>query len=156
MHNPHELASNIQRNFSIILMYAFGRDAIGAVINDKFEGEWKFLHKAVYEISERRADRALLEMAVQLSALDDLNDLNSLYQQQNMKPLGAVVQSDGSTTDLYFRDMTNKVMHSNGFSWELAEAKNPKIVCLSNDGARWKLAHIYLVRLMGYLGTLMF
>jgi hypothetical protein len=82
VHNPYELVRNAQENFATVLMFAFGQPAIGAVINEQFKGEWKFLNKLVYEVSERRADRALLEMAVQLRALDDLNDLNSSYQQQ--------------------------------------------------------------------------
>ena len=156
MHNPYELARNAQGNFGTVLLFAFGRPAAGLVINEQFKGEWKNLHKLVYEVSEQRADRALLEMAVQLRALDDLNDLNNSYQQQKMPPLGMVVQGDGSTTELYFRDMTNKIMHAGGFSWELADVKAPVIVCLSNDGARWKEAHINLVALMMYLGGLMF
>jgi hypothetical protein len=155
MHNPYDLARNVQENFGTVLMFAFGRDAVGAVINEKFRGEWQFLNKLVYEVLERRADRALLEMAVQLRALDDLNDLSGMYQQQKMPPLGKVLQGDGSTTDLYFRDMTNKIMHAGGFSWELADAKAPKIVCLSN-GTRWKEAHVELVTLMMYLGGLTF
>jgi len=137
-------------------MFAFGQPAALRVINDNFKGEWKFLDKLVHEVSERRADRALLEMAVQLRALDDLNDLNTSYQQQKMPSLGKVVQGDNSETDLYFRDMTNEIMHAAGFSWELADLKIPKIVCLSNDGTRWKEAHINLVTLMMYLEGLMF
>lgn len=153
MHNPYELVRNAQENFGTV---AFGQPTIGAVINEQFKGEWKFLNKLVYEVSERRAARALLEMAVQLRALDDLNDLNSSYQQQKMPSLGTVVQGDGSTTELYFRDMTNKIMHARGFSWELANAKDPIVVCLSRDGTRWKEAHIKLVTLMMYLGGLGF
>lgn len=156
MHNPYELTRNAQENFGTVLMFAFGQPAVLRVINDKFKGEWKFLNKLVSEVSERRADRALLEMAVQLRALDDLNDLNASYQQQKMPPLGKVVQGDNSETDLYFRDMTNKIMHAAGFSWELADLEVPQIVCLSNDGTRWKEAHISLVTLMMYLGGLMF
>jgi len=156
MHNPYDLARNAQENFGTVLMFAFGRDAIGAVINENFQGEWKYLNKLVYEVSEQRADRALLEMAVQLRALDDLNNLNGVYQDQNMPPLGKVIQADASITDLYFRDMTNKIMHAGGFSWELADAKAPKIVFLSNDGTRWKESHINIVNLMMYLGGLMF
>ena len=156
MHSPYELARNAQENFGTVLMFAFGRPAVGLVINEQFKGEWKLLNKLVYELSERRADRALLEMAVQLRALDDLNDLNSTFQQQKMPPLGIVVQGDGSKTDLYFRDMTNKIMHAGGFSWELANVKAPTIVCLSSDGTRWKEAHINLVTLMMYLGGLTF
>ena len=63
---------------------------------------------------------------------------------------------DGSKTELYFRDMTNKLMHAGGFSWELADLKDPTVVCLSNDGTRWKEAHIKLVTLMMYLGGLGF
>jgi hypothetical protein len=156
MHNPYELTRNAQENFGTVLMFAFGRDAIGAVINERFQGGWKFLNKLVYETSERRADRALLEMAVQLRALDDLNDLNGEFQQLKSPALGKVVQGDGSTTELYFRDMTNKIMHAAGFSWELADPKAPTIVCLSINGERWKEAHISLVRLMHYMGGLMY
>lgn len=156
MHNPYELVRNAQENFATVLMFAFGQPAVGAVINEKFQGEWKFLNKLIYEVSERRADRALLEMAVQLRALDDLNDLNETYQRQKKPALGTVVQVDGSTTDLYFRDMTNKLMHAGGFSWELADLKGPTVVCLSNDGKRWKEAHIKLVTLMTYMGGLGF
>ena len=156
MHNPYELARNAQENFGTVLMFAFGQPAAARGINERFQGEWKFLNKVVYEVSERRGDRALLEMAVQLRALDDLNDLNGSFQQQEMAPLGTVVQGDGSKTDLYFRDMTNKIMHAGGFSWELADVKAPIIVCLSNDGTRWKEAHISLVTVMTYLGGLVF
>jgi hypothetical protein len=73
-----------------------------------------------------------------------------------MPPLGTVVQGDGSETELYFRDMTNKIMHAGGFSWELANLRAPTVVCLPNDGTRWKEAHIKLVMLMMYLGGVMF
>ena len=156
MHNPYELTRNAQENFGTVLMFAFGQPAVGLVIDEQFKGEWKFLTKLVYEVSERRADRALLELAVQLRALDDLNDLNGAFQQQEMHPLGTVVQADGIITELYFRDMTNKVMHAGGFSWELADPKNPTVICLSNNGTRWKEARINLVVLMMYLGGLAF
>ena len=155
MHSPYELARNTQENFGTVLMFAFGRPAIGAVIDEQFRGGWEFLHKLV-EASERRADRALLEMAVQLRALDHLNDLSGLFQQQDKPPLGEVIQEDGSTTGLYFRDMTNKIMHAKGFRWERGDAKAPVIVCISNDAKRWKEARINVVTLMTYLGGLMF
>jgi hypothetical protein len=156
MHNPFELTRNVQANFGTVLMFAFGRDPIGVAINEKAEGERQYSNKLIYDVAEKRADRALLEMAVQLRALDELNELNDAYRQRKMPALGTVVQGDGSTTDLFFRDMTNKIIHASGFSWELADAKAPKIVCLSNDGIRWKEAHTDLVTLMTYLGSLAF
>ena len=82
--------------------------------------------------------------------------LNTSYQQQRMPSLGTVTQGDGSQTDLYFRDMTNKIMHAGGFSWELGNVKDPVVTCLSNDGVRWKDAQIKLVMLMAYMGGLGF
>jgi len=114
VHNPYELVRHAQENFGAVLMFAFGQPAAGVVINEQFKGEWKFLNKLVYEVSERRADRALLEMAVQLRALDELNDWSKSYQQRKMPSLGTVIQGDGSKTDLYFRDMTNKIIHAGG------------------------------------------
>jgi hypothetical protein len=154
MHNPYELMRNVQENFATVLLFAFGRDGVIAAINEKVRGDRQYLEKLVHQVSERRADRALMEMAVQLRALDDLNHLNDDYRNRNMPSLGKVVQGDGSDTELYFRDMTNKIIHAGGFSWELADAKAPVIVCLSND--RWKEAHIDLVTLMTYLGDLGF
>ena len=46
----------MQENFGTMLMFAFGQPAVGLVINEQFQGEWKFLNKLVYEVSEQRAD----------------------------------------------------------------------------------------------------
>jgi hypothetical protein len=48
------------------MLFAFGRPAVGKVLEQKFQGEWKYLRKTIYETGEVRADRALREMATQL------------------------------------------------------------------------------------------
>jgi len=147
-----EITRRIHDNLSIVLSFAFGQPAIIKFIEQEFKGEWKYLNKCVHELSERRADRALLEMATQLRVLDDAEDLNDYYKQERASPLGHVAQADGTTTELHFRDMTNKLMHASGYEWRLG-GDEPKIIVHSNrtrplaigrnqyqsiNGSRWR------------------
>ena len=106
MHKTPEITRLIHDNFWIVLSFAFAQPVIGKLIEQRFKGEWKYLHKSVYENAEQRADRALLEMATQLRVLDDAEGLNEYFRQVQRAPLGVVVQGDGATTELHFRDMT--------------------------------------------------
>jgi hypothetical protein len=146
MHNQFEFVRYAQENFATVLMFAFGRDQIGAIINERFKNEPKYLNKIVYEFSEQRANRALLEMAMHLRTADDIEGLG--FEELKLPPLGTIVRSDGSEKKLHFRQMTNKIIHAGGFSWELADPKDPRIVCLSREQENWKEAHIVLLRLM--------
>jgi len=114
-----EITRLIHNNFWIVLSFAFGQPAVGKLIEQKFRGEWKYLHKSVYELAEMRADRALLEMATQLRVLDDAEGISDYFKQVGREPLGHVIQGDGTRTDLHFRDMTNKLMHGVKYEWKL-------------------------------------
>ena len=137
------------------MSFTFGQPAGGKLIENRFRGEWKYLHKSVYENAEKRADRALLEMATQLRVLDDAERLNDYFEQTKRPPLGIVVQGDGTTTELHFRDMTNKLMHGTEYEWRLG-GDDPKILVHSDQPDRWRSAEISLQALMALIGGLMF
>src|SRR5262245_56015832 len=101
MSNASEITRLIHDNFWIVISFAFGQPAIGKIINQKFAGEWKYLHKSIYEYAEIRADRALVEMATQLRMLDDTNDANGASKQEQHVPFGVVVQVDGCQTEMH-------------------------------------------------------
>lgn len=149
MHNPFFLAQHIEDNFSFVLSYAFSDNGIRAAGQDRYQGQRDHFTRLALKTPERRADRALLEMAAQMRALDDLSDINGRFKDQERGAIGHVVNGDGAREDLYFRDMTNKIMHANGFSWELARPEDPVIVCLA--GGRWKEAHIHIIALLDYV-----
>jgi hypothetical protein len=155
MHKTPEITRLIHDNFWIVLSFAYGQPAIGRVIQDRFKGEWKYLHKCVYENAEKRADRALLEMATQLRVLDDDQDLNDYFKQVKRPPLGEVIQADGTRTELHFRDMTNKVMHGARYEWRLGNDE-PNIVIHSDKPERWQTAQVNILDLMMLIGDLMF
>jgi hypothetical protein len=115
MHKTPEITRLIHDNFWTVLSYVLAQPPARALLEEKFKGEWRYLHKLIYERAEVRADRALLEMATQLRVLDDAEDLSAYFKASGKQPLGTVTQEDGSTTDMHFRDMTNKIMHAASF-----------------------------------------
>jgi hypothetical protein len=153
MHKTPEITRLIHANFWTVLSFALARPAASRLIEERFGGEWKYLRRTIQQHAEVRADRALLEMATQLRVLDDAEGLSDYLRQAGGQPLGTVTQADGSTTDLHFRDMTNKVMHAASFEWQFAE--EPSVVCYPRDPKRWKSAEIWLLPLMGFVGMLM-
>jgi hypothetical protein len=131
-----EITRLIHDNFWIVLSFAFAQPAISKILEQRFKGEWKYLHKSI-ETAEVRADRALLEMATQLRVLDDAEGLNDFFQETRRPPLGRVVQFDGTTTELHFRDMTNKLIHGTKYEWQLG-GDDPSIIVHSKQPERWQ------------------
>jgi hypothetical protein len=76
--NNLPLTKLIHENFSVIMTYAFSMPKLFKWVN-RFEGEWKYLHKACFEISEQRANIALLEFATQLRLLDNYYPLPEYF-----------------------------------------------------------------------------
>lgn len=152
-HNT-DLTKFIHENASVVLAYAFSQPSLRVMVREHFQGEWRSLHKCIGEVSERRADRALLELATQLRVLDDVNEISGRERAENVRPYGKVFQADGGETDMYYRDMTNKVLHSAGFEWDFTDPDSPKIICLPHDPTRWNRAEIDVVSIAGLIGTL--
>jgi hypothetical protein len=44
--------------------FAFSRRLLENLVETGFQGEWKYLRKALFEISEQRAEKAYLELAI--------------------------------------------------------------------------------------------
>lgn len=153
MHKAPEITRLIHGNFWIVLSYVLAQPLARALLDEKFEGEWKYLHKLIYERAEVGADRALLEMATQLRVLDDAEGLSDYLQATKSVPLGSVTQADGSVTDMHFRDMTNKIMHAASFEWSFGE--NPSVLCHPHDSARWRIAEVKILPLTALIGELM-
>lgn len=154
MHKTPEITRLIHENFWTVMAFAFGRPVISRVIDDRFEGHWKYLDRTANEMGEIKADRALLAMATQLRVLDDAEGIDDTYKAAGGRALGEVCQADNAKSQMYLRDMTNKVMHAASFEWDLSVPNEPKIICISNDPSRWKNARIEIVALMGMVGML--
>ena len=145
----------IHENFSVVMNHAFSQPALGEMLEKNFHGEWKHLRRAVFEISEERANRALIELASLLRILDDREGLSDYLRKTKGHNFGLVYKEDGSTEELFLRDLTNKIVHAHQLVWDFSEKDNPKVICISPDPKRWQRAEIILIRFAGFCGQLM-
>jgi hypothetical protein len=157
VHKTPEITRLIHENFWLVMAHAFSQPNLSKLLDERFRGEWKYLSKSIYELAEIRADRALLEMATQLRVLNDEQHISDYLRQTKSGPIGMVTQADGGSTELHFRDMTNKVIHASKFEWDPSTPDDPKVICFPNDADqnRWKRAEISLVAFAALIGSLM-
>jgi hypothetical protein len=145
----------VHENFWIVLSFAFGQPAIARIIDQRFAGEWKFLNRTVHENTGVRANRALLEMGLQLRVLDDEEGLSDVFKKTERPPLGSLVRANGTQTDLHFRDVTNKIIHGSRYEWRLGN-DDPSIVIHADAPEKWQSAEVRIVDLMAHIGGLGF
>ncbi|MGH7979853.1 MAG: hypothetical protein ACREE6_10800 [Limisphaerales bacterium] len=73
---------------------------------------------------------------------------------KNIPNCGKLMMGDGSQKVLTFREMANKVIHSNRLEWEFSKP-NPVLICHSSDKERWIRAEIDIVAVAAVCGGLM-
>ena len=145
------LVELILENISTIMGYAFSTPTLEKWTKRFFEGgECKSLGIACFEIPQKRATLALLQLATQLRLLDNYYPPPSYYELD----FGKIIKQDGAEEKLYFRDMTNKIMHSTAIAWNFSDHDDPIIICHSDDPARWMRAEIKISSIAFYCGSL--
>ena len=50
------------------------------MVEAKFKGEWKYLNKALFEISAQHAEKACVELALFLRTLDDEEEISAYHK----------------------------------------------------------------------------
>ncbi|MEZ5592973.1 MAG: hypothetical protein R3F53_20620 [Gammaproteobacteria bacterium] len=78
---PINLTRLIHENLSVVMNFAYSRQPLAELLENKFIGEWKFLWKSLFEVSEEKANRAVTELAILLRILDDEEKITD-YQKQ--------------------------------------------------------------------------
>jgi hypothetical protein len=152
---PLPLTRLIHENFALLMMYAYSQPALVRLLDKKFKGEWKYLTKALFYYPIEQITRACLELGTLLRVLDDEEQISGyLRQTQSSRPLGRVVKDGEADEPLYLRDLTNKLIHSSHYSWDLSNEMEPKLICHSPDPKRWKIAEIEMVSLAAFCGGL--
>jgi hypothetical protein len=133
---PLPFTALIHENLALVLTYAYSRNVLEAGLLSKFDGEWKYLRKTVYEVANARAIRAFVELASLLRALDDREGISDYLRQTGGHDFRRVIKDSAPDEPLYLRDLTNKVVHAANYQWSFEGT--PKLVCISADPARWK------------------
>jgi len=152
---PLPLTRLIHENLATLMMYAYSQPAFARLLHTKFKGEWKYLGKALFGYPVERITRACLELGTLLRILDEEEDISGYLEQTKSQPLGRVVKEAAPDEPLYLRDLTNKLIHSSHFTWNLKDEMEPKLICHSPDPERWKFAEVDMVSFAAFCGKLM-
>lgn len=138
------------------MTFCFSREPLERLLDARFLGDWKHLREGLFEVSERRAQRACLELAMHIRFLDEDEGLSDyLRQMQGATTFGRLIMRDGAERDLFLRDVANKIIHASAVSWNLQSPEEPLLTCIGEDAERWVRAEIAIVSLASFCGQLM-
>jgi hypothetical protein len=146
----------LHENLSIVMCFVYSRKPLKEMVERMFIGEWRYLQKALFDISAQRAEKACLELALVLRILDD--ELNfSEYEAQAGHPhdCGKLILKDGTEKALPFREVANKVIHASGLTWDFEKTPDPLMICHSRDEEKWLRAEVNIVSLAAVCGMFM-
>jgi hypothetical protein len=124
----YETTTTIVENTSVVVTFAFSRKVLAELYNDGrfFTGTSKALERAFFELPEKKATRAILELALLYRALDDARGLSRSLQKFE---LGIVYSRGGTAKPLYVREMANKIIHAQKIEWAFADPDAPRLIC---------------------------
>jgi hypothetical protein len=117
-------------------------------------GDSRFLYNACYNRPKQQANIVLLELAIHLRLFEDVYGLPETWKHAGGIVFGKVFKLDGKEEELYFRDMTNKIIHTTSIDWDLSNPDNPVIVSHSDNPARWLKAEIQIHCLVAFCSNL--
>ena len=146
------VARLVRENISVLMTYAFSKAPLQNLVEKTFAGDWKQFHETVFLLSEQRAEKACLELAIFLRYLDDDEDLNRYYDRATFQ-FGRLEFQDGSTEELKLREVANKIIHAAGFEWDLSQPFKPKLVCISRETEKWIRARVDVVAVSAVCGS---
>jgi hypothetical protein len=146
----------IHENLSIVMCFAYPRKPLAEMMDARFQGEWKYLNKALFEISEERAEKACLGLALFLRMLDDEAKISDYHKAtKNIPDCGKLIMKDGSEGKLPFREVANKIIHSSKREWEVTKLPEPRLICHTRDTEKWVRAEIDIMAVAAVCGGLM-
>jgi hypothetical protein len=152
-----ETTAIIHDNLGIVLTYAFSKQAL-----EQYQGwlrgqRWYVSPHVLRELPERRANRAIIELAVMFRALDDVleitkNDYVATHPYVVYHPTGYVYGKlyglAGEPEPLALRDVPNKVIHAKSIKWNSSNAREPLIICHAAEADypkfKWTRAEIFV------------
>jgi hypothetical protein len=115
----YETTTIIVENTSIVVTFAFSRKALAAFYNSKaFMGRFKAVERAFFDMPERKARRAIIEVALMYRALDDAQGLSQSLREFH---LGTVFSRAGASKPLHLREMANKIIHAQKLEWTVED-----------------------------------
>ncbi len=145
-----------------VMCFAYSRIPLHDMMEQSFQGSWKYLSKSLFSLSERKANRSCMELALFLRAFDDSEALSSSLSHSPSPPVcGKLYFEDGKERDIFVRDAADKIIHSAELIWdfapnEAAGSSRPVLICIAHSAEkrRWIKAEIDLVAVAAICGLI--
>lgn len=135
----------VRENIGIVMTYAFSKKALEG-FRSRHHGDWGGLDHVVFELPERRANRACIELAVMLRALFEVASLEMLGGELFKASWGTVYDKAGASHPLPFREVLNKIIHAKSMKWDFSQPDIPVVLCEASqqqsDQYGWTKAEI--------------
>lgn len=160
----HIYTGMIHENLGIIMSFAYSHLPLAEFVAKRFRGSSASLRKTLFGLPQLRAERALLELAVHIRALDESEGISAYHEATRRHPdCGRLVMELGAPKVLVLREVANKVIHSERFEWTFAEDGAPGVTVYPDTPSvtklsakqRWKCAEVNLQTLTFVCGTLL-
>ena len=148
------VARLVRENLSVLMTFAFARRPLHELISKSFLGDWKYLQETIFSMSQQRAEKACLEMALFLRYLDDEQDILKYVESRTNFEFGQLHLRDGRKEELKLREVANKIIHAAGFDWDISNAQRPLLICYGRDSEKWIRANVDIVNLAAVCGNL--
>jgi len=150
------LTQIIHENLSVVMNFAFSRQPLEKLVETNFRGEWKYLRKPLFSMSEQHAFKACIELAVFMRLLDDGENISGYLRQTGEPNFGRLIMKDKPDEELKLREVANKIIHASDLAWDLSTENKPILICSSRDTEKWGWirAEIDVVTLAAFCGQL--
>jgi hypothetical protein len=152
--NQLKLTALIHDRLSNVMNFVYARKPLEKMVSERFSGNWMYLNKSLFDVSEEKAIQSLLELALFFRILDDEEQINSKLKNQNFDCGVLHTKVDGQKS-LDARSVANKIIHSEYFDFDLDYLPEPVIRCHCSDPReKWMLAEIELYKFAGLCALL--
>ena len=150
---PIELTRLVHENLSVVMSFAYSHRPLIELIEKRFRGYSKYLEKAIFEIGEERANRAITELALLMRILDDEVIITNLDTQSgtNWHCGRLILENNEEMERPNIREVSNKIIHAKTFEWDFS-ANDPILICYARDGdpRKWVRAEVDLVAIAAF------
>jgi hypothetical protein len=151
------------------MTYVYSRQSLEKLFDATFQGEWRSLKGALFTISQERAEKACLELALFVRMWDEDKKISKHLDQTTLSDFGRVIFKNKSEKPLSLREVANKIIHSSGLEWDftdmglltLNEIKlgqvsgfGPLLICHGSEQEKWVMAKVNMLSVAAAIGCL--
>jgi len=152
-----ETTAIIHDNLGIVLTYAFSKPALDEYRRWLIGNRWHASDNVLFELPERRATRAIIELAVMFRALDSVDEITKddyvvghpyVVYHDTGYVYGKLYDLDGATKPLPLHEVPNKIIHAKSIKWSFDNPREPLIICHAAEAEHarfdWTCAEVFV------------